>query len=285
MIAACLIEDDRLLLDQGGARRVPWWSFTKTVIAVAALRLAEHGDLDLDALLPDLDVTLRQLLAHTAGLPDYGPLADYHRDVASNEPPWTIDKIIARAGQRLFAPDQGWSYSNIGYHHAGQAIAKASGRPLAEALTELVLVPAGATETRLALTPADTADVEGLDGYHPGWVYHGLLVGPLIEAAQVLASLASSALVSADGLAAMQQAYALPAFTRGPWREPAYGLGLMLPVTVHGWRAVGHTGGGPGSACAIYAHHRDGAVRVAAVWAAEADGVDVETEAVALLQG
>uniref|UniRef100_UPI003A8DDA00 serine hydrolase n=1 Tax=Pararhodobacter aggregans TaxID=404875 RepID=UPI003A8DDA00 len=55
----------------------PFWSVTKTVIALCALRLAEQRRLDLDAPLADIGVTLRQLLGHTAGLPGYFTLPAY----------------------------------------------------------------------------------------------------------------------------------------------------------------------------------------------------------------
>jgi CubicO group peptidase (beta-lactamase class C family) len=50
---------------------VPWWSFTKLVIATAALRVVELGSLELDAPISRESYTLRQLLQHEAGLPDY----------------------------------------------------------------------------------------------------------------------------------------------------------------------------------------------------------------------
>ena len=67
--------------DTGGSRLFPYWSFTKTVIAICALMLAERGVVDLDEALPRQSFTLRQLLNHTAGLPDYGTLPAYHQAV------------------------------------------------------------------------------------------------------------------------------------------------------------------------------------------------------------
>jgi CubicO group peptidase (beta-lactamase class C family) len=51
---------------------VAWWSFSKTVIAAAALVLLDHGKLELDGPVPRAPYTLRHLLQHTSGLPDYG---------------------------------------------------------------------------------------------------------------------------------------------------------------------------------------------------------------------
>jgi D-alanyl-D-alanine carboxypeptidase len=70
---------------------VPWWSFSKTVLAAAALVLVDRRRLDLDAPIGGAPYTLRHLLQHTSGLPDYGPDPDYHRAVAAGESPWTID--------------------------------------------------------------------------------------------------------------------------------------------------------------------------------------------------
>ena len=53
----------------------PWWSFTKTVLAAAALALVADGRLSLDAPVRGRSFTLRHLLQHRAGLPEYGQLA------------------------------------------------------------------------------------------------------------------------------------------------------------------------------------------------------------------
>jgi hypothetical protein len=89
-------------------------------------------------------------------------------------------------------------------------------------------------------------------GYDAGWVYHGLLVGPLRSAVLLLhrlmrRDLLPRALVTqmADGLTAGG-----PVPGR-PWTRPAYGLGLMCGE-IRCERVAGHTGGGPDSVIAIY---------------------------------
>ena len=97
--------------------RFPYWSFTKTVIAICTMKLCEHGVVDLNARLDDENYTLRHLLDHTAGLADYSALPEYRRDVAADGTPWPREKLLGAvlAKGPLFAPGQGWSYSNVGY--------------------------------------------------------------------------------------------------------------------------------------------------------------------------
>ena len=123
-----------------------------------------------------------------------------------------------------------------------------------------MLRPLGIEDARLARVRADLDGVSmGIGAYHPGWVYHGLIVGPLRDAALLLDRLMTGALLPTDLLAQMRDAHPLDVSGQRhqghqarPWRTPAYGLGLMCGVTSHGMRAIGHTGGGPGSVIAVY---------------------------------
>src|SRR5215469_2505692 len=96
--------------------RVPWWSFTKTVLATAALQLVARGDCVLDEQIDGRPYTLRQLLQHRAGVPNFGNLASYHEAVRRGDKPWKIDQLLERvAADRLdFDPGHGWRYSNVG---------------------------------------------------------------------------------------------------------------------------------------------------------------------------
>ena len=136
------------------AERFPYWSFTKTVIAICALKLSEAGVVDLDACLDGQPFTLRQLLNHTAGLADYGALADYHRDVAADEEPWPREKLLAALLPRgpQFAPGEGWSYSNVGYMIAREQIEAASGLSFQHIVNDLVCRPLGLCSIKLATT-------------------------------------------------------------------------------------------------------------------------------------
>jgi len=264
--------------------RVPWWSFTKTVIAAACLRAAEDGLLSLDEPLPAGGHTLRRLLRHEAGLPDYGAWPDYQQAVAEGLEPWPASEVVRRGLADVAEPGR-WRYSNIGYALAGMTLGEATGTGLEEALRTLVLSPAGAVTASLATRRSDLDGVAGVvAGYHPGWVYHGLVVGDLRDAARVIHGLLAGRVLGPGSLKQLRQFTPLPQFRTRLWVEPAYGLGVMAPMLESGDRVIGHTGEGPGSAIAVYGlETTDGPVAVAAF--SDGDGGDVEQAAVDALVG
>jgi CubicO group peptidase (beta-lactamase class C family) len=281
---AATVEGDAVLEAAGAGATVPWWSFTKAIVAAAALVLVRAGRLALDEPLRGRPFTLRHLLQHRSGLPDYGGLPAYHEAVARGEPPWPAAELLRRisADRLLFAPGRGWAYSNPGYLLVGQAIEAASRLPLGQALRSLVLDPLGIQGAHSALTPDDLAGAElgAIAQYHPGWVYHGLLVGPLDQAALALHRLMAGTLLPSALVALMVKPHRLggPVPDR-PWAEPGYGLGLMCGLDRTGSRVAGHTGGGPGSVCAMYHRVRSDPPRTAATFCAGDDVGTVERAA------
>jgi CubicO group peptidase (beta-lactamase class C family) len=249
---------DRALSVQGSASGIfPWWSFTKSVLAIAALRLVEAGKLELDTLRPHRPYTLRQLLMHRAGVPNYGKLEAYHRAVADNENAWSRERLLAeaRADMLDFEPGTGWAYSNIGYLFVRDAIEDAARLPLGQALSELVFAPLRLDSVRLATRREDLQDAywPRLRSYDPGWVYHGLLVGSPADAARLLhATFAGHWLGQRYVMALIERQVRLEVGSRaGPWTECAYALGLMTG-RMGDVRAIGHSGAGPGSVSAVY---------------------------------
>jgi D-alanyl-D-alanine carboxypeptidase len=77
-VLTATVEGGRLTDHDRRSLPVPWWSLTKTAIAAAALALVGEGRLALDQPPASRPYTLRQLLQHTAGVPEYGGLAAYH---------------------------------------------------------------------------------------------------------------------------------------------------------------------------------------------------------------
>jgi CubicO group peptidase (beta-lactamase class C family) len=281
-VSVAVVEDGQLLDTPGAGIVVPWWSFSKTVIAAAALRLVQDGALALDAPVEGRPYSLRQLLQHRSGLGDYGSLGAYHEAVARDDDPWPVSVLLERVGaDRLcYPPGKGWEYSNVGYLVVRRLIEAAAGAPLRCALQGLVCDPLRVRDVQLASERRHLDRIEpGATGsYHPGWVYHGLLVGPLGQAAVLLDRLIRGALLTPDLLVAMQDVYELEGPVAGrPWRQPGYGLGLMIGTTTTGSRVLGHTGGGPGSVCAIY--HDLARARTVAAFATGEDPSGVESAA------
>jgi CubicO group peptidase (beta-lactamase class C family) len=251
------VEGGRLRDPETDSPAVPWWSLTKTALAAAALALVAGGSLALDRPLAGRPFTLRQLLQHTAGVPDYGGLRDYHVAVARGDAPWSEEQLLARvdAERLLFPPGQGWAYSNVGYLLVRHLVEQAAAEDFDAALRRLVFVPLGVSGPRVAREPADLAAAAwgNATGYHPGWVYHGLLLGTPAEAALFLHRLLADRLLPPGLLEIMCQPHPLGGPVPGrPWRTAGYGLGLMIDVASPRGRCLGHTGQGPGSTSAAY---------------------------------
>ena len=283
-----LVSNGTLLTSKQPDALVPWWSFSKTVLAAAALTLVRDRLIKLDDPLPEGPFTLRQLLRHEAGLADYSELADYHSAVARNDAPWPADEMLQRlyASRLRYAPGDGWRYSNVGYLFVAQFIQRVTDLSLEEALAQRVFIPLELSRVYLAKTRTDLKDVdmgEAAD-YDPGWVYHGLLVGPLEEAALCIDRMLSGELLPPELLHQMQTARPLGGPIPGrPWALPGYGLGLMQGIEKSGLTLSGHTGSGPGSVVAVYRSVQGVKAASCAVFQKGADEGAVETQVAAHL--
>jgi CubicO group peptidase (beta-lactamase class C family) len=99
-------------------------------------------------------VTVRHLLTHTSGLPDYEPLMEGAEK--KKGPIWTPerqirdDEVLALLEEEthgLFAPGTSWAYSNSGYVLLGLVAARAADKPFADVLRERIFAPLGMTRT------------------------------------------------------------------------------------------------------------------------------------------
>ncbi|WP_028639951.1 serine hydrolase domain-containing protein [Novosphingobium acidiphilum] len=125
-------------------------SNSKQFLAALILRLADEGRLSLDdkvaRWLPQVSqadqITVRQLLSHTAGLQDYWP-QDYAFQAMAT--PTTPDAIIRRWAMKPldYAPGTRWQYSNTGYVVAGRIAELAGGAPLASLFETYLFHPLG----------------------------------------------------------------------------------------------------------------------------------------------
>jgi CubicO group peptidase (beta-lactamase class C family) len=263
---------------------VPWWSLTKTALAAAALRLVAERRLSLDDRIENRPYSLRQLLQHRAGVPNYGRLAAYHDAVARGDVPWRVEELLQRvAADHLdFAPGKGWAYSNVGYLFVRQIIEQTTGADMDSSLRRLLFEPLGLRSVRLARTAGDLVDTAWGNErqYDPGWVYHGLLIGTPMDAAHFLDHLLHGAVLPAELLAMMADPHPLGGPLEGrPWRTQNYGLGLMIGEMDAAGLAIGHSGAGPGSVNAVYHFPQQTPPCTVAVFAESDDESVVEREA------
>jgi CubicO group peptidase (beta-lactamase class C family) len=138
-------------------------STSKGMTALAVMQLVEQGLVDLDApvirYVPDftlndpraVDVTVRQVLTHTAGLPA-GGLHDPAQDDEALER--HIDSLVST--ELRFAPGGGYEYANDGYSVAGLVVQRVSGVPYEDYLAAQVFEPLS-----MARTTFDVSRVSG----------------------------------------------------------------------------------------------------------------------------
>ena len=127
-------------------------SISKEFTAAAILMLAEQDKLSLDdkvakyfpALTRASEVSIRQLLSHTAGYEDYAP-QDYI--IPEWTQPTTPQAILDRWAKKPlnFDPGTRWQYSNTNFVLAGEIFEKASGQKLLDFLREKIFMPLGMT--------------------------------------------------------------------------------------------------------------------------------------------
>ena len=149
-------------------------SIVKMFVSVTVLQLSERGRLSLDAPLPEVlpasvtgrvanaaDITVRMLLGHRAGIPDWddpGLDEQVARDPAKV---WKVGELLdlAAAKPPLFAPGTGFSYSNTDYTLLGLIIEAITGRSWRHEVTRRVIRPLRLTRT--ALPAAGQRSIKG----------------------------------------------------------------------------------------------------------------------------
>ena len=129
-------------------------SVGKQFTSAAVMLLVEGGKLALNDPLtkffPDApahwsSITVRHLLTHTSGLPDYtGGSIDYRKDHSEDDL-----RRMAYALKPEFAPGARWNYSNTGYVLLGIVIRKVSGRFYGDLLGDEVFAPLGMKTARV----------------------------------------------------------------------------------------------------------------------------------------
>lgn len=135
-------------------------SLTKQFTAAAVMLLVRDGKLryedSLTGIFPDFPkygqtITIRHLLNHTSGLPDYEDLMPLYDTAIPLEEVQIKDievlHLLKKEKAGKFAPGSRWAYSNSGYVLLGLVIEKVSGKSFAEFLNERIFLPLGMTNT------------------------------------------------------------------------------------------------------------------------------------------
>jgi D-alanyl-D-alanine carboxypeptidase len=138
------------------------------------MQLIAEERLDLDqpvrALVPAAPpgVTVRQLLDHTAGVPDYSRVEHFtDRLITDRERVWTTDELLALVGGYSHdEPGTRYSYSNTGYLLLGEVVAAVTGRSWAQEVRARILDPLRLSQTWVAGAEAPRGAV--LPGYGDG---------------------------------------------------------------------------------------------------------------------
>jgi D-alanyl-D-alanine carboxypeptidase len=157
-------------------------SVMKVFVATVVLQLVEEGALALDGDAGPIaeGVTIRQLLNHTSGFPNFHDdflslLEPYRKN--RNQRWWLTPReqlAMAKERPRLFPPGTGWSYTGTNYLMLGLIVEETTGATLRQELRRRIVQPLGLEATDL---PERVSSVSGLArGYLPA--DNPLLPGP-----------------------------------------------------------------------------------------------------------
>jgi len=132
-------------------------SVTKQFTAMAVMLLVHDKKLSYETTVWEIfpkfpeygkKITVRQLLNHTSGLPDYEDLMDAAEKAKG--PIWSPEKqiqdaevltLLEGATKGKFAPGTRWDYSNSGYALLGAIVTQVSGKAFGEFLQERIFAP------------------------------------------------------------------------------------------------------------------------------------------------
>ncbi len=225
-------------------------SITKQFTAAAILRLEQAGKLSVEDPVrkhlpefpgPGKDVSIHQLLTHTAGIPSY---TNDPKVVARKAERWTVAALLQTFWDRPldFPPGTNHAYSNSGYAILGAIIERVSGRSYATFLRDELFAPAGMTRTVVG-------DAEGDPDRALGYQARGTSLVPADPIDMSLPFAAGAVRSTARDLARWHRALQGDHILTAQSREKLYHPGLgnyaygWVPEEIFGHHAVWHNGG------------------------------------------
>ncbi|OIJ94860.1 serine hydrolase domain-containing protein [Streptomyces colonosanans] len=259
------------------ADRLRVGSVTKVFTATVVLQLAAENRLSLDApvdlYLPGLirtngydgrRITVRQLLQHTSGLPDYLEAPEWEQPELLRHRHFEPRDLVARALQ-LPRPQGNWHYATTNYLLLGMIVHDVTGRSPESEITRRIIRPLGLSDT---YWPGDDTRVHGPhsrsyftadDGHRTdGTAWNmtfagvgGALVSTPADLTRFTTSLLGGHLLPEAQLKDMRRTMA--ADPDRLWPGARYGLGLISSPMSCGGRWWGHSGTVPGGHRALTA--------------------------------
>lgn len=239
-------------------------SVGKQFTATAVMMLVEEGKVGLDDPLtkyfPDgperwKQVTVRELLSHTAGFGDYPDDFDYSKDQTEDQELKMVEGIPL-----AFAPGTKWKYSNMGYLTLGVLIHRATGKFYGDFLQQRIFQPLGMQTTRIIseadIVPNRAAGYRLVKGQlkNQEWVAptinttaDGSLYFSILDLAKWDAALYTEKLLKRSSLELMWTAVKL---NNGQPNKGHYGFGWIIDDR-HGHRCIHHDGAWQGFETAI----------------------------------
>ncbi len=230
-------------------------SIGKQFTATAVMLLVERGKIGLDDPLSKYfpagpawwkQVTIRELLSHTAGFTDYPKDFDFRKDYTEAD----LLKIVESIPP-AYEPGTNWDYSNLGFLTLGILIHHVTGQFYGDFLRDNVFKPLGMSTTRVI----DEADIipNRASGYrlvagqlkNQEWVApmlnttaDGSLYFSILDLAKWDAALYSDTLLKSGDL---KQMWTVAALHNGKPNKGHYGFGWFIE-TRDGHRVVEHEG-------------------------------------------
>lgn len=245
-------------------------SIMKTFVATAVLQLAEEGELGLDDPLPavlpedvvaridDADrITVRMLLNHTSGIPEYADEEFNGMLVADPDRVWKVDELLelAAAQPRQFEPGERYAYSNTDYILLGLVIEKATDESWRAVVRERVIDRLALEHTSLP-EPGDASiggdaahgyelvdgalrDFSGIDPSMAGAAGGHALVTTTADLAHFMDALLAGELFERPETLEEMLTFVEAADVPG---KVGYGLGIERYVLPGGVEMIGHLG-------------------------------------------
>lgn len=173
------------------------YSVTKTFTALAVLQLFAKGIIDINKpvvqYLPEFpygkEITVKQLLSHTAGVPNPVPLDWIHSESEHKifDRDTFFNTIFKKSRKTISGPNEKFAYSNLGYVVLGQLIEKISGKKYEEYVIENII-------QKLPVNPDDLTfkvikDESHATGYHKRSSLSYLVLGFFIDKSKFMGEL------------------------------------------------------------------------------------------------